>query len=121
MSIGRGTSLVRHSKNAFHKAVSSGRVDVLQQLLKGVDPDDILGPLHTHKPSGSVVNVVDDATGYTPLQLAVVCGKHDVIRFLLKEGADVNRVRDDGSGDTALTLAAKKGARVLHPLSSILM
>jgi hypothetical protein len=101
-------SLVRHSKNPVHRAVAAGRVDKVREALTGEDPDDILGPLNAVG-SSSRVNVVDEATGYTPLHLAVVCGKHEVVEFLLGEGADVNRPREDATKDTALTLAAKRG------------
>jgi hypothetical protein len=108
------TSLVRLSKNPVHRVIASGSVSKLAQLAQGLDPDDVLGPVGA-RPT-DCLNVVDEGTGYTPLQLAIVCGHHDCISYLIQHGADVNRVRDDPTRDTALTLAAKKGTIALRLL-----
>lgn len=110
---GRGDApLVRHSKSAIHRAVAAGALDRLAALLREGDPDDVLGPVG-RKP----VDALDDANRCTPLHLAVMCDRMDVAAFLISEGADVNRPREDGVRDTPLTLAAKRGgARICFSL-----
>ncbi|MBA7714258.1 hypothetical protein ES703_123275 [subsurface metagenome] len=47
-----------------------------------------------------------ETAGYTPLMMAANNGQHDLVKFLITKGADVNAKAKDGS--TALSKATKE-------------
>ena len=64
-----------NGRNAFHVAITSGKVDALKRLLKHVRPEEI-------------VNRVDHG-GNTPLHLAARQGRPGCVQVLLENGAIV--------------------------------
>lgn len=67
-------------RNAFQLAVERGMAPLVGQMInKGILPN------------------VHDTDGWTPLQHAITRGDTDMIRVLVKAGADVNAVLPDGS------------------------
>ena len=61
--------------DSFHEACCTANVPVLQALLEA---------------DSSVLNSLDGKYGWTPLSRAIICGHPDVVKFLLKQGADPN-------------------------------
>ncbi|KAB8224744.1 hypothetical protein BDV33DRAFT_199416 [Aspergillus novoparasiticus] len=68
-----GPSPSRGQTSLLHLAVASGNADTLRLLLRDYR-------MSTRK---------RDATGYTPLQRAVLCGRTDLVSILLEHGNDV--------------------------------
>jgi serine/threonine-protein phosphatase 6 regulatory ankyrin repeat subunit B len=109
---------------AFFAAVNSGKVELVQMLLKaGADPlgrEKTWGatPLHTAAGNGHL-NVMDvlrtyyrsvdisDDFGRTPLHYAAMAGKLQAMEWLLQRGASVNA--KDRTGMTPLMHAAGMG------------
>lgn len=52
-----------------------------------------------------------DRNGWTPLHEAARGGRHDVIEYLLKEGAQVNERTNHGDGANALWWAEKSASK----------
>lgn len=111
---------------ALHYAVVNGHKSCVQALLaRGADANTanvdgelallaaaerypIIAKMLINK--GANVNG-EDITGSTVLMYAIWGGQLDLVRFLLKKGADVHP-KDEGD-DTALTHAKKEGNRVI--------
>lgn len=106
-------------------AVYFGHYDVARYLLtQGADPDKIsknamkIAPLHSAVTicnfelmellleHGADANVREQG-GYSPLDVAAICGKTKIAELLLQHGADVNAKMPDGK--TPLQLAEEKG------------
>jgi hypothetical protein len=66
--------------------------------------DGDMEALKMHIRAGADVNSVSDDDGSHPLALACIAGQEAAVRYLLKQGAEVNA--SDHDGDTALHLAA---------------
>jgi ankyrin repeat protein len=74
----------------------------------------------TSEPLGTIENMLNhgidlngrDRGGKTPLQVAVLTDRPDVVRFFIEQGADVNA--QDDHGDTALAQAAAMGNLLKH-------
>jgi ankyrin repeat protein len=73
--------------NAVHKAVPYGHINVIEYLMA----------------EGMSINAKNDMDGMTPLSLAASYQVHDMVRFLLQNGAHVNDTDDTGA--TALNHA----------------
>ncbi len=110
--------------SAFFTAVNSGKVEIVQMLLKeGADPlerDRQWGatPLHTAAGNGhcNVMDVlrpyyksvdISDKLGRTPLHYAAMGGKLQAMEWLLRRGASINA--KDREGMTPLMQAAGMG------------
>ena len=61
--------------DSFHEACRSADLPLLRSLLE-TDP--------------SLLNSLDHKYGWTPLSRAIICDHSDVVKFLLKQGADPN-------------------------------
>ena len=87
--------------NSLTRAAQSGDLRSVQlQLLLSVDPNQ-----------PQIYGFHDEGRGYTPLTAASFAGHRDVVRLLLRSGADVN-LRDGSErfpGTTAITAAASVG------------
>ena len=77
-------------------AVNAGDVEAVKRLIAGLHVDD-----------GCTDMMADNGhTGHTPLDRAAYNGRVEVVKFLLKEGADINR--RVWTGDTPLLSALSK-------------
>ncbi len=109
----------------LHTATRSGRVDDVQRLLdEGADPNEFndngFAPLHLAAwknqeeaakllvESGAVIDLRETANLGTPLLIAAQHDRLEMVRFLLKQGAD--REASDLNGHHALALAAGNGS-----------
>lgn len=109
-SLSAGNLLVgmrRVFKNPLHAAVAAGNISKLEACLSGEDSEEF--SLRPSLPKKELLNCCDEASGYTPLQLAINSGQFHVVKYLIAAGVDLNRAREAASKDTALTIAAKKG------------
>jgi ankyrin repeat protein len=101
------------NRTLLHAASLEGSVDITQWLLDDArsQGDYHDAPLHLAEASGHVghykgVDAVDN-TGRTPLHLASQCGHLEVVRLLIKHGADANT--KNWSQMTPLHLASSSG------------
>ncbi|XP_054762961.2 transient receptor potential cation channel subfamily A member 1-like [Lytechinus pictus] len=110
-----------NDQTALHYAAESGNVDMIKLLLKYEAEGDVRDvlcktPVHIASQAG-FVNCVeqlldhtpmllneDDCDGMTPLLTSCFYGRHEMVRKLLKMGADISNVNDENR--TALMLAA---------------
>lgn len=79
-------------RNALHQSVVTGIVDDVAKILSSTKLD---------------INATD-SMGYTALQIAAIEGQSEVVRLLIKQGADIN-VQDKVHGNTALHEACWRG------------
>ncbi|XP_054762960.2 transient receptor potential cation channel subfamily A member 1-like [Lytechinus pictus] len=110
-----------YDQTPLHYAAEAGNVDMIKLLLKYEaqgEVRDVLGksPVHIAAQAGYVACVEelldhipmllndDDGDGMTPLLTSCFFGRHDLVRQLLKMGADITNVNDEHR--TALMLAA---------------
>ena len=89
------TSMSTHDHAMFHHA-ERGNLKKLRQMLRWASAPDVNA---------------NDGDGFTLLMCAVIFGRPEVWRLLLKAGADPSLTIDhpDGLPDTALTLAVRGG------------
>ncbi|XP_064649515.1 NF-kappa-B inhibitor-like protein 1 [Lineus longissimus] len=80
------------------------REEKLKKLLEDADLSKIRSYIRKHRLK--VNRIVESDKSRTVLHLACVKGRDDVVRYLLKKGADASL--GDEHGDTALHLAAKR-------------
>merc|ERR1712156_1375513 len=85
------------SKNLNEAAMAGNMKEVEMRLNMGEDVNQSLFPRYT-----------------TPLHDAIVCGRVEVARFLIKRGADVNAV--DYKGSTPLRLAMRYGQEEIEDM-----
>jgi len=79
-------------KSELFVAISKNEADAVYSMIKG---------------NRALVNTLDETTGATPLQYAVLRGNYDIVRFLLNNSADVNS--KGNTGRAPLHLAAFDG------------
>ena len=123
---------------SFHYAAQSGNLEIVKYLAKETQEDDKLmttnerwTTLHLSSKGGHralcqffiEICCIDvdcrDIFGYTPLHYACEIGNVDVVRYLLRAGADANIISTDDETVTAECLARNYNHRdVLHVLDT---
>jgi ankyrin repeat protein len=78
-----------YEKERIHRAAQHGDVREVERLIA----------------VGAAVNYFDEIS-FTPLHYAAACGHIEVMRVLLRAGADANARQEEMSGDTALATVA---------------
>lgn len=57
---------------------------------------------------GANINVVSEDRGYTPVMDAVWRGNEDILKYLIKHGADLNTISKEGQSNLVLAVGANK-------------
>lgn len=89
----------QHGKIPFHTAISQDKFDIVHGVLARCRYKNLLN--------------MTDGAGWTPLAIAVMMERTDIVRMLVMYGADVTKL---SRGDTPLHTACKKGNSVLVDL-----
>lgn len=83
----------------FRLAAATGRVEMMLGIKKAL---------------GAVFDIDCDVLGFTALHAAVCQGELGAVLWLLQNGADVEKVKEDGWKNTALHYAASRGNQERH-------
>ena len=110
-----------YEKTALHFAAESGKEEMIELLLAhGADPNSaikITGPVIFYDPQRNSPRIHGpEASGFTPLHLAVTGGRRDATDLLLSKGADADA--RTGKGKTCLHIAAESGHK---PIAKLLL
>ncbi len=79
---------------------------IFDVIISDNSEEEICKIIKENKYSNTELNAVD-ANGYTPLYLAIDCGKRDVLELLLKKGAQKNKI-------TNIKLRDNSGIKILR-------